>query len=76
MNLQNCPRCNPFHNVANFGGGVDNVYTGIIGGKNKIDQAKIRIDFELINCRHNPNKSVFSFRKKRSGSVENGLSGE
>jgi hypothetical protein len=76
MNLQNCPRFNPFHNVANFGGRIDTIYTGIIGGKNKIDQAKIKIDFELINFRHNPNKSVFSFRKKRSGPFANEPLGE
>ena len=76
MNLQNSPRCNPFHNGTHFGGKIDSVYTGINGGNNKTDQAKIVIDFELINCRHNPNKSVFSFRKKRSGPVPNGPSGK
>ncbi len=72
MNLQNCPRCNSFHNGANFGGRIDTVHTVIDGVNKKTDQAKIVIDFELINCRHNQNKLVFSFRKKRSGPVANG----
>jgi|TARA_B100001741_G_C16096204_1_gene388905 hypothetical protein len=40
---------NSFHNGANFGGGIDTGYKGINGVKNKIDRAKIKIDFELTN---------------------------
>ena len=69
MNFQSNPRCNPFHNGANFGGRVDTVSMDIISVKNKIGQRKFKIDFEVINCRFNLNKSVFSFRKKWSGPV-------
>ena len=61
MNLQSCPRCKPFRNVANFVGSIDTAYTGIVDGNNKIDQAKIEIDFELINFRFNAIKSVLWF---------------
>jgi hypothetical protein len=61
MNLKSCPRCKPFCNGANFGGSIYTAYTGIIGGNNKIDQAKIEFDFESTNFRFNPIKSVFRF---------------
>ena len=61
MNLKSCPRCKPFYNGANFGGSIYTAYKVIIGGNNKIAQAKIEIDFESSNFRFNPIKSVFRF---------------
>ena len=60
MNLQNCLQYNPFQSASNFEGRIDTVYKGINGVKNKTDQAKIKIDCELINLRFDRMKSVFS----------------
>ena len=46
---------------------TDDVHIGINGVKNKIDQVKIKTNFELINSSFKPIKSVFIFRKNGLG---------
>ena len=70
VNSQNCLRCNLFPNGINFGGRIATVYKGSNGVKNTADQTKIKIDFNLINLRFNPIKSVFSCIKNGLGQLQ------
>ena len=70
VNLQNCLQCNLLQNGVNFEGGIAIVYKGINGVKNTADQTKIKIDFNLINLRFNPIRSVFSCIKNGLGQLQ------